>query len=68
MWTKKVGYAVAGAIGSLVGVAPGVIANTGDMVNETTGMVSSIWPFLLMIVVISLIFGAIGKVMKSIKI
>ena len=64
--SRKIKMAGVGLFGTLVTVAPGVLASdTTDLVNDTSEMITSLWPLLILLMVISLMFGVFGGLLSK---
>lgn len=63
---NKAKYAVVVGGGLLASAIPAA-ATTGDLVNDTTEAVESLWPLLILFMVLSLVFGILGGMMSKIR-
>jgi hypothetical protein len=52
---------------SLGAALPALASDTSDMINETTTMVSDLWPLLILFLVLSLLMGIFGGLMSKFR-
>lgn len=65
--TQKIGIYGTAALSGVAAALPALASDTSDMINETTTMVSDLWPLLILFLVLSLLMGIFGGLLSKFK-